>query len=67
MSVTRVEDTFELHQRRHIEEIIDQHNEDMTTKTVTSPMERGSEPGEGHRDGPHPSSPFDDFLANCCE
>ena len=41
MSMTRVEDTFELHQRRQIEEIIDQHNEDMTTKTVTSPMERG--------------------------
>ena len=41
MSVTRVDETFELHQRRQIEEMIEENNEDMTTKTVTSPMEKG--------------------------
>ena len=41
MSVTRVGDTFELHQRRQIEAIIEEHNEDMNSKTVRSPMEKG--------------------------
>ena len=40
MSVSRVEDTFVMHQRRQIEEIIEQHSEDMNSKTVTSPMEK---------------------------
>ena len=40
MSVTRVEDTFVMHQRRQIEEILEQHSEDMNSKTVTSPMEK---------------------------
>eukprot|EP00959_Pyramimonas_sp_CCMP1952_P056711 1184621-Pyramimonas_sp.AAC.1 len=30
-----------MHQRRQIEEIIEQHNEDMNAKTVSSPMEKG--------------------------
>ena len=30
-----------MHQRRQIEEIIEQHSEDMNAKTVSSPMEKG--------------------------
>ena len=64
MSVTRVDETFELHQRRQIEEMIEENNEDMTTKTVTSPMERGLNLAKDTRWTP--SSPFDDSSANYC-
>ncbi len=41
MSVERKGDTFEIHQRRQIEDIIDEFGEDTTLKTVDSPMEKG--------------------------
>eukprot|EP00976_Prorocentrum_cordatum_P060831 1176060-Prorocentrum_minimum.AAC.1 len=40
MFVTKVEDTFVMHQRRQIEEIMEQHSEDKNNKTVSSPMEK---------------------------
>ena len=41
MAVERKYDTFEIHQRRQIEDIIDDFGEDTTLKTVDSPMEKG--------------------------
>ncbi len=41
MSVERKNDTFEIHQRRQIEDIIDEFGEDTTSKTADSPMEKG--------------------------
>ena len=41
MSVERKNNTFEIHQRRQIEDIIDEFGEDTTLKTVDSPMEKG--------------------------
>jgi hypothetical protein len=41
MAVERKYDTFEIHQRRQIEDIIDEFGEDTTMKTVDSPMEKG--------------------------
>ena len=40
MAVQRVGDTFELHQRRQIEELIEEHGEDMCMKSIDSPMEK---------------------------
>jgi hypothetical protein len=41
MSVTRVGNTFELSQRRQIQEIIEEHDEHLNLKTAISPMEKG--------------------------
>jgi hypothetical protein len=40
MAVQRVGDTFELHQRRQIAELIEEHGEDMCMKSIDSPMEK---------------------------
>jgi DNA-binding transcriptional regulator GbsR (MarR family) len=41
MSVERKDDTFEIHQRRQIEDIIEEFGEDTNMKKVDSPMEKG--------------------------
>ena len=41
MSVERKDDTFEIHQRRHIEHIVEEFGEDTNMKKVDSPMEKG--------------------------
>jgi hypothetical protein len=41
MSVQRQGNSFQLHQRRQIEDIIEEFGEDMNTKNVDSPMEKG--------------------------
>ena len=41
MSVERKNNTFEIHQRRQIKDIIDEFGEDTTMKTVDSPMIKG--------------------------
>jgi hypothetical protein len=41
MSVERKNDTFEIHQRRQIEDIIDEFGEGAPMKTADSPMEKG--------------------------
>jgi hypothetical protein len=41
MSVERKDDTFEIHQRRRIEDIIKEFGEDTNMKKVASPMKKG--------------------------
>ena len=41
MSVERKDDTFEIHQRRQIEDTIEEFGEDTNMKKVDSPMEKG--------------------------
>jgi hypothetical protein len=41
MSVERKDDTFEIHQRRQIEDIVEEFGEDTNMKKVDSPMEKG--------------------------
>jgi hypothetical protein len=41
MSVERKDDTFVIHQRRHIEDIIEDFGEDTNMKNTDSPMEKG--------------------------
>jgi len=41
MSVERKDDTFEIHQRRQIEDIVEEFGEDTNMKKVDSPIEKG--------------------------
>ena len=41
MSVTRIGDTFEISQHRQIQEIVNDHGENLNNKTAASPMEKG--------------------------
>jgi hypothetical protein len=50
MSVERKDETFEIHQRRQIEDIVEEFREDTNMKKVDSPMEKGlNEPSHQHQ------------------